>query len=112
GARAQARAGWFPQASVTVREPPRLGLTMFGLGTPPDLGGEFQFPITMGWYGFQVGLFLFAARRSGNRYRATRAWTTRWGKASSAAWGDRFGQDVHDGESYRAPEPRDAGACA
>src|SRR5213596_845393 len=71
-----------------------------------------EYVLQLTGYEFQVGLFLFAARRSGDGDRATRAWAARRGKASSTAWGDRFGQDVHHGEGHREGEPSDAGARA
>src|SRR5437867_13277469 len=77
-----------------------------------DSGPDGRIVLQLIGYGFQVGLILFAARRSGDGNRATRAWIARWGKASGTAWGDRLGQDVHDGEGHREAESSDAGAGA
>src|SRR5438132_11237323 len=89
----RAAPGWSDRRSVSAELLLRLrpiGLALRAL-LCEEGSGHPAFPITMVCYGFQVGLFLFAARRSGDGDRATRAWIARWGKASGTAWGDRFG---------------------
>src|SRR5262245_58520000 len=59
---------------------------------------------TIEGYGFQVGLFILSARRSGYGNRATLARITGRRKASGAARRYGIREDVYDGAGHRAAE--------